>query len=93
MEAGEALETALEAVQTLEAAEALETSAEDLWTSLEAAEELEMVGMQQCLRRRHHCLEHSLHHNTNIASHVCRYKFTNTVELLVGIAGPQIKCR
>ena len=49
MEAGEALETALEAVQTLEAAEALETSVEELWTSLEAAEELEMVGMQQCL--------------------------------------------
>ena len=54
----EALETALEAVQTLEAAEALETSVEELWTSLEAAEELEMVGMQQCLRRRHHCPEH-----------------------------------
>ena len=54
----EALETALEAVQTLEAAEALETSVEELWTSLEAVEELEMVGMQQCLRRRHHCPEH-----------------------------------
>ena len=50
--------TALEAVQTLEAAEALETSVEGLWTSLEAAEELEMVGMQQCLQRRHHCPEH-----------------------------------
>ena len=45
LEAGEALETALEAVQTLEAAEALETSVEELWTSLEAMEELEMVGM------------------------------------------------
>ena len=49
LEAGEALETALEAVHTLEAVEALETSAKELWTSLEAAEELEMVGMQQCL--------------------------------------------
>jgi hypothetical protein len=58
LEAGEALETALDAVQTLEVAEALETSAKELWTSLEAAEELEMVGMQQCLRRRHHCPEH-----------------------------------
>ena len=55
---GEALEIALEAVQTLEAAKALETSAEELWTSLEAAEELEMVGMQQCLQRRHHCPKH-----------------------------------
>ena len=40
MEAREALETALEAVQTFKAAEVLETSAEELWTSLEAAEEL-----------------------------------------------------
>ena len=57
MEAGETLETALEVVQTLEVAEALETSTEELWTSLEVTE-LEMVGMQQCLRRRHHCPEH-----------------------------------
>jgi hypothetical protein len=35
LEAGEALKTALEALQTLEAAKALETSAEELWTSLE----------------------------------------------------------
>ena len=58
MRAGEALETALEAVQTLEAVKVLETSVEELWTSLEAMEELEMVGMQQCLRKHHHCLEH-----------------------------------
>ena len=44
------METALEVVQTLEVAEVLETSAEELWTSLEAVEELEMVGMQQCLQ-------------------------------------------
>ena len=35
----------------------------------------------------------TLHHNTNIASHVCRYKYTNNVEPLVGIASQQIKCR
>ena len=37
--------------------------------------------------------EFTLHHNTNIASHVCRYKFTNTGEPLVGIVGSQMKCR
>ena len=35
----------------------------------------------------------TLHHNTNIASHVCRYRYINTVELLVGIASPRSKCR
>ena len=34
-----------------------------------------------------------LHHNTNIVSHVCRYKYTNTVEPSVGIASLRTKCR
>ena len=35
----------------------------------------------------------SLHHNPNIASYVCRYKYINTIEPSVGIARPQIMCR
>ena len=34
-----------------------------------------------------------LHHNTSIASHVCRYRYTNTVELSVGIASLRVKYR
>jgi len=30
-------------------------------------------------------LSQTLHHNTNIVSHVCRYKYINIIELLVGI--------
>ena len=30
----------------------------ELETSLEVAKELELVGMQQCLRRHHHCPKH-----------------------------------
>jgi hypothetical protein len=55
LEAGKAIYTSLEAATELET---FLEEAEELETSMEVAKELELVGMQQCLRRHHHCPEH-----------------------------------